>query len=102
VKRPKESIELQDKWKSNSKKIVEEFTYGKQSKRPLRFYGGAIFLSGAVVYHLATHICLQAHPKSNLFKRLKTFGHHMNKKPGGNTVKGLQKFLKTLAYELLK
>jgi hypothetical protein len=26
------------------KKYLSVFTYGKQSKRPLRFYGGAIFL----------------------------------------------------------
>jgi hypothetical protein len=36
----------QDKEKRNTKKAFKNFTYGKQSKRPLRFYGGAIFLSG--------------------------------------------------------
>ena len=30
---------------SDPKKYFKSFTYGKQSKRPLRFYGGAIFLS---------------------------------------------------------
>jgi hypothetical protein len=31
--------------KSDIKIDLKNFTYGKQSKRPLRFYGGAIFLS---------------------------------------------------------
>jgi len=48
VKRPKESIGWQDKKKIVLKKKFKNFTYGKQSKRPLRFYGGAIFLSEIV------------------------------------------------------
>ena len=44
MKRPLKESADKIREKSFSKKYFKTFTYGKQSKRPLRFYGGAIFL----------------------------------------------------------